>query len=150
MTDESANALLKVLEEPPEDSVIILTSLDKTLLPETVVSRSQVVNFGASDVFDRDIDNEILEDTSKLMDDKGSVLEKFSIAHKYAKEKETAVDLLNSLEMVLRKNLLENNSSEEENINKLEKIQESRKYLQRNMSGKFVLENLILATDYEI
>lgn len=40
---EAANALLKTLEEPPRDSIIILTGTSEKRLPETVVSRSQVV-----------------------------------------------------------------------------------------------------------
>lgn len=43
MTIEAQNAFLKILEEPPKDTVIILTVKDeKTLLP-TIVSRSQII-----------------------------------------------------------------------------------------------------------
>lgn len=38
---EAANALLKTIEEPPTDSVIILTAITEKSLPETIVSRSQ-------------------------------------------------------------------------------------------------------------
>ena len=45
MTDESANALLKLLEEPPEGScLLLLTESLRSILP-TIVSRCQVVNF---------------------------------------------------------------------------------------------------------
>lgn len=40
---EAANALLKTLEEPPADSIIILTGDSEKRLPQTIVSRSQVV-----------------------------------------------------------------------------------------------------------
>lgn len=46
MTREAANALLKVLEEPPAESVIILISDKKELLLPTVVSRCCEVRFG--------------------------------------------------------------------------------------------------------
>jgi DNA polymerase III subunit delta' len=42
---EAANALLKTLEEPNEKVVIILITPDLETLPETIVSRSQVLNF---------------------------------------------------------------------------------------------------------
>jgi DNA polymerase-3 subunit delta' len=45
MTTEAANTLLKTLEEPPEGTVIILTSSRPTALPDTVVSRCQKVPF---------------------------------------------------------------------------------------------------------
>ncbi|HET8709418.1 MAG TPA: hypothetical protein VFL85_04005 [Candidatus Saccharimonadales bacterium] len=43
MTPEAQNALLKTLEEPPEDSVIIMTAKDEQAMLATVRSRSQIV-----------------------------------------------------------------------------------------------------------
>lgn len=43
MTDEAQNCLLKTLEEPPENTTIILQTPDPELLLPTVVSRCQVV-----------------------------------------------------------------------------------------------------------
>ena len=45
MTIQAANCLLKTLEEPPENSVLILTSTDSHLLLQTIVSRCQAVPF---------------------------------------------------------------------------------------------------------
>jgi DNA polymerase III subunit delta' len=45
MRAEAANSLLKVLEEPPAQSVIILISESASALLPTIVSRSQVVRF---------------------------------------------------------------------------------------------------------
>ncbi len=39
MKAEAANALLKVLEEPPPDNLIILTAYETTALLPTIVSR---------------------------------------------------------------------------------------------------------------
>lgn len=44
MTTEAQNALLKTLEEPPADTVIILTSHDPERLLPTIRSRAQVVS----------------------------------------------------------------------------------------------------------
>jgi DNA polymerase-3 subunit delta' len=46
MTAEAQNCLLKTLEEPPADSMLILVTSDKRGLFETIVSRCQVVDFG--------------------------------------------------------------------------------------------------------
>lgn len=43
MSIEAANALLKTLEEPPVDSVIVLSAITEKSLPETIVSRSQSI-----------------------------------------------------------------------------------------------------------
>ena len=46
MTAEAQNCLLKTLEEPPADSMLILVTSDKQALFQTIVSRCQVVDFG--------------------------------------------------------------------------------------------------------
>ncbi|MBU0478688.1 DNA polymerase III subunit delta' [bacterium] len=45
MTIQAANCILKTLEEPPENSVLILTSTSSHLLLQTIVSRCQAVPF---------------------------------------------------------------------------------------------------------
>jgi len=44
---ESANALLKILEEPPPETTLILVSDKKSALLPTVISRCQPINFPA-------------------------------------------------------------------------------------------------------
>lgn len=46
ITNEAFNALLKTLEEPPASAVFILATTNVEKLPKTIVSRTQVVNFG--------------------------------------------------------------------------------------------------------
>jgi len=46
---EAANSLLKTLEEPPEEVVIILITASLAPLPTTVVSRCRLVRFGCLD-----------------------------------------------------------------------------------------------------
>lgn len=41
---EAQNALLKILEEPPLDTMLVLTASDKTKLLQTVISRLQILN----------------------------------------------------------------------------------------------------------
>jgi DNA polymerase-3 subunit delta' len=47
MTTEAANTLLKTLEEPPDQTVIVLTTSRANALPATVVSRCQKIPFAA-------------------------------------------------------------------------------------------------------
>lgn len=46
MTVEASNSLLKILEEPPPNMYLIMTSSQPSLLLPTIISRSQIVNFG--------------------------------------------------------------------------------------------------------
>lgn len=45
LTDEASGALLKILEEPPRDSLIILVSSKPALLFKTIVSRCKILRF---------------------------------------------------------------------------------------------------------
>ncbi|MFH1269707.1 MAG: DNA polymerase III subunit delta' [Candidatus Omnitrophota bacterium] len=45
LTPDAANALLKVLEEPPADSLIILVSAKPALLFKTIISRCKIIKF---------------------------------------------------------------------------------------------------------
>lgn len=45
LTDEAANALLKVLEEPPYNAQIVLLALNEKALPSTVLSRCGIIRF---------------------------------------------------------------------------------------------------------
>src|SRR5437867_5776382 len=45
MKQEAANALLKVLEEPPKNSIIIMTTSKPYLLPQTITGRCQKIYF---------------------------------------------------------------------------------------------------------
>ncbi|MDR1086722.1 MAG: DNA polymerase III subunit delta' [Endomicrobium sp.] len=47
MNIAAANSLLKTLEEPPENTVILLIAKHKETIPKTIVSRSQVLFFQA-------------------------------------------------------------------------------------------------------
>jgi len=57
MTIEAANSLLKSLEEPNKHIVFALTCDDLNLLPQTIVSRCQIVNFGLVNI--KEIQQEI-------------------------------------------------------------------------------------------
>ncbi len=45
MTLQATNTFLKTLEEPPEDTIIIMITINKDLLLDTIVSRCQLINF---------------------------------------------------------------------------------------------------------
>jgi len=57
---EAANALLKTFEEPPKDSIIILTAISEKSLPETIVSRGQKIKL--SKISENEIKKILLSD----------------------------------------------------------------------------------------
>ncbi len=50
LTKEAANALLKTLEEPPSHVVFILATTDPQKLPQTILSRCQIISFSEPDL----------------------------------------------------------------------------------------------------
>ncbi|MCC6866912.1 MAG: hypothetical protein IT280_12230 [Ignavibacteria bacterium] len=56
MKPEASNALLKILEEPPRQSIIILTTSKLNTLSQTIIGRCQKIHFEAlseNDIFDK-------------------------------------------------------------------------------------------------
>lgn len=48
LTTEAANSFLKTLEEPPGDTIIVLTAPNSDLVLETIASRCQVIELGSA------------------------------------------------------------------------------------------------------
>lgn len=63
MNVEAANALLKTLEEPKDNTVLFLITKDETKLPQTIQSRCQLINFSPVDknLIQNFLENENLE-----------------------------------------------------------------------------------------
>jgi DNA polymerase III gamma/tau subunit len=66
MTNDAANAFLKILEEPPQNAQIILIANDQKNLPMTIASRCALVRF--SPVSPRLIEEWLVEDQHLLID----------------------------------------------------------------------------------
>lgn len=68
MSDEGANTLLKLLEEPEADTVLILLASSPDALLPTILSRCQLFAFGGSgDEFDRCLSAEMEEAAVELL-----------------------------------------------------------------------------------
>ena len=80
LTNEASNALLKILEEPPMFSIIILISFLPGLLPATIVSRCEEVRF--REAIEKEVMNflndRILDSHMKLTKDNKDFLLKLS------------------------------------------------------------------------
>ncbi len=58
---QSANALLKTLEEPPSDTIYILICKNQELLPKTIISRCHILNLYEQAIVTEDIAVELSE-----------------------------------------------------------------------------------------
>ncbi len=135
MTGESANALLKILEEPPSGSVLVLQAKNKNRILPTVLSRCQT--FKTASVISGDLPAEYL--TPEKISQK-SIKERFDYAN-ILLSSENLLEILNGWEDFYRKKMLEGESV----LENLRQISQSKDLLLTNSSVKLLLENLLLA-----
>ncbi|MAT08134.1 MAG: hypothetical protein CL707_03405 [Chloroflexi bacterium] len=100
MSEEASNALLKTLEEPPEQVVLILlSSVPEKILP-TLVSRAQVISLKKVNWLELEkgliqkfnLDKKIAEELSKTCDGKPGIAVKMLEDEKYRKWRSDALD----------------------------------------------------------
>jgi hypothetical protein len=141
LTIEAQNALLKLLEEPPNNTIIIvLVDSTDSVLP-TIRSRCQIIELTKN----LDDENEDLGKYLKLLDliEKAGIGERLRIAQDYSKDKTETIELVEKMILALRKELLENQNSEL--VGKIKKLQQAYTIIRNtNANLRLSLENLFL------
>ena len=145
-TPEAGNALLKLLEEPPEHTYIILTCNNINKLLPTITSRCQII-FGDNKNSKSSQNN---EETKKLLEQilRSSAGERILISQKITDTKESADNFLGSLLITLEE-LLHNNDPKigltfKEIAGLLTKVSIAKNYVERNINYKATLDILFL------
>ena len=148
LTIVAQNALLKVLEEPPDHTIIILSTDSKEPLLPTIISRCQIIEI--EDKNPNLSEKEIQEATEflRLLPDM-SIGEKLKKAETLAKDKQKTKVWITNLILVLRKKLLEQASSEAPDILDsfyiLARLQKTHTLLNTtNINPRFAIEIAIL------
>lgn len=150
-TPEAANSLLKILEEPPENTYIILTAQNINGVLPTIVSRSEIFSIMPSG------DNK----SSKLISDNilllkqlltSSPSKRLMISQNTAKNKEQALIFLDGLIKTFSHLLNHQDSnlclSNIETASLIQKVISARGYLQKNVNPKATLDILFLGFPY--
>lgn len=185
MTSQAANAFLKSLEEPPPNSVIIMTTENPDKLLPTIVSRTQAIQFGSIKqqeimehlVDERGIDQEKALKISRfsagkigqaisissemdsfrndqdflkefdLMVSEGSIYEKIRYAEKNGAEREATEKRFDAIELYYQQRIigLEKINQGLKTTQILDKIAQSREFLNKNVNPRLVWENILLA-----
>jgi len=146
LTPEAINALLKTIEEPPENTIIILTSPTEFLLPETIVSRCQKISLRRAD---DDNYQDSLEKFTKIC--RMSLGERIEFIEELGKSREESLNFCLS-QLYLMHQILTNQQKIEkiksldlEKVSKLtKKILETINKLKKNINSKMLLFELIL------
>ncbi|MDR3306571.1 MAG: DNA polymerase III subunit delta' [Endomicrobium sp.] len=171
MNTAAANSLLKTLEEPPENTIIILLARHKETIPKTIISRSQTLFFQplSTDIIstwlilncslDSNRAKEIaelsegsLENAKRLMDEKE--VKGFSLWRKLRTQKLYISDILELSKNTARSGALECVDAMTAEAKKefriypkevapaLELLNNSRALLLKNVNAQTVLDNL--------
>lgn len=111
LTPEAQNALLKVLEEPPANTFIILGSESKEMLLPTILSRCQIIELVEEH---KKISEKTMDELQVFIQNlpTSSIGEKLKLAEQLAKNKDKAIDWLENLILIIREKLLHNYSTD--------------------------------------
>jgi len=150
MNEESANKLLKTLEEPPDGTMmLLLTSKPDDLLP-TIRSRCRMLTFNKAVPLPARIDLELAEDILRELKDEG-YMAVFSRAKQLTTGKQRSLQsLLSALEHIIREKMLlavrtaTDLSKTALYIEGLQRIWRAGYLLERNVNACLVMENLFL------
>ncbi|MFZ1721608.1 MAG: DNA polymerase III subunit gamma/tau [Microgenomates group bacterium] len=75
LTTEAFNALLKILEEPPKHAIFILATTEMHKLPDTILSRCQLIQFNKASIEELSIAISKVLDAEKIPHDETGVTE---------------------------------------------------------------------------
>ena len=105
LTIEAQNALLKVLEEPPDHTIIILSADKKDVFLPTIISRCHVVELESEISFPTDQEIPQFSDFINRMQTM-PIGVKLKAAEVYGSDKDKAAEWVSILILVIRANLL--------------------------------------------
>lgn len=143
MTTESQNAFLKVLEEPPANTIIIILASSLDFFLPTVLSRCSLINLGKTKKLS---EQDIAENFKILFDLKNNYSKALVIAQDNSKDKETALQFLEAMIISVHDNL---NNNKDFSLQKLgivlKDLQKTHTIIKTtNINTRFALENLFL------
>ena len=171
MTIAAQNALLKTLEEPPGESLLILTAPNSDLLLPTISSRCQIINLSAkSEIeFEKEEFLKNWETLKQLLN--GGVGKKLLLSEGVAKNRQEGINWLKMQTVLWRAILLYTNDcaqilstdfadsktgyadkmheisnvlSTKQIIGTLKNIEQTKKMLEGNVHVRLALDNLLL------
>lgn len=149
ITVEAQNALLKILEEPPDNTIIILTIEKSDLLLPTILSRCKVIELQTISKSQPRFDQGQL-----LILTEGTLGKKLKLAQDIAKTKEEAITWLETMIIMIRQeltNLISSKTYYNDTYHYSEKIRALSSALKilktTNINPRFALENLFLSFD---
>ena len=145
ITTESQNALLKVLEEPPENTFIILLCESSEGFLPTIISRCKIIALDKENsvINLKEYENILLSLKNKR------VGERLSLAQDNSKDKEVALQFIEGL--ILASEVLLRNSKDKELVQTIQLMQKTYTGIKTTNSNlRLAMENLVLNLFYKM
>jgi DNA polymerase III delta prime subunit len=146
LTFPAQNAMLKLLEEPPENTIIILCSFASEALLPTVVSRCQMIKLPSKSRVK--IDKSLVFQSKKLIRNilRTRMGERIKMAGEIAKSRQQAIEFCQTQLIVWREIMLKevNKDKKKEFGRIIREIDKALKMLEANTNPKLVIEDLLL------
>jgi len=144
-TVEAQNALLKILEEAPESTVIVMTALNENHILSTVLSRSQIIRDKKVDTPESNYLPE--ENLAEIMS--ASAGQRLQLSENWIKTREDALLFLDKLTATLEKQLMSAQKGHLQIANSLRRSLQARKFLEGNVNYKLVIDIFLLGFPQE-
>lgn len=145
-TTEAGNALLKILEEPPDETFIILTTTNLSKILPTIVSRCQIVSNNKIIPGQKEDFNKIQEEFRKIIGSSPGV--RLILLMEIVKSRENAINLLDKymqfFDYILYQPENDLNLSKKETAALISKFMAARKYIERNLNYRATIDVLFL------
>lgn len=142
LTTEAANAFLKTLEEPPQDTIIVLTAPNKGSVLETIASRCLVKDLGLGEVELNAKQKEKAQETFEKLRH-GGVGERFKFVDT-VKDRENAILFVVGQIYAAREAMTKENKPKE-HATLIDALVQTHKDLEANVNTKLTLTELMLA-----
>ena len=148
LTPEAQNALLKVLEEPPVSTIIILTTENTDVLLPTVRSRCTIQNLGQETLTISTEEKQEFEAVLTLLSDRG-IGEALKQAERLSKNKDEALVWIEKMILITRQTIITDYREEHQKaaraVRFIKQLQEIHKQVKKtNVNLRLALENLFL------
>ncbi|HEX8965292.1 MAG TPA: hypothetical protein VF820_02580 [Patescibacteria group bacterium] len=143
---EAQNSLLKVLEEPPANTTIVLLATTEKLLLPTILSRCKIEILDNKQEITAERTDEIAKEFEKIAN--APIGEKLAIAQKLAEDKTEAINFLTTAITIARDQMIQDVKNNKSAIKKAGEINKLQKALTlastTNVAMRMILEDLFL------
>lgn len=148
LTPEAQNALLKVLEEPPQHTLLLLGADSKEAFLPTILSRCQIIELETETptltTREQNAINQFIEELPYM-----TIGDRLKKAESLAKDKDKAVEWIEKVIVVMREKMLTNLASDTSttvvfDADNLRKLQSLHTLLKKtNVNPRFAIENTL-------